>query len=61
MTQITSAKTCKQKHMYHSYKTAKRAKDRRNKRAGINYLRAYKCNVCNFWHVTTEVKDGWDE
>ncbi len=54
--QLTKPETCKQKHMYHSYKTASAAKKRRNKAAGFNYLRAYQCNVCGFWHLTTEDK-----
>ncbi|NIL77134.1 hypothetical protein RhoFasB10_03273 [Rhodococcus sp. B10] len=54
--QLTSMETCRRKHMYHSLKTAKRAKHRRNKTAGINYLRVYQCNVCDFWHLTTEKK-----
>lgn len=54
--QLTTKRTCKQKHTYHSQATATRAKKRRNKAAGINYLRTYQCNVCNLWHVTTERK-----
>lgn len=54
--QLTSEATCKQKHTYHSAETAKRARKRRNKAAGINYLRSYQCNVCNLWHLTTERK-----
>lgn len=55
--QLTTTKTCSHKHKYHSYETAVRAKKRRNKSAGINYLRAYKCNSGEHWHLTTEVKD----
>jgi len=55
--QLTSKKTCKQKHTYHSQATATRAKKRRNKAAGINYLNTYQCNVCHFWHVTTQVQE----
>ena len=54
--QLTTNKVCKQKHTYWSAETASRAKKRRNKAAGINYLRSYQCNVCELWHVTTEKK-----
>lgn len=54
--QLTRARTCKQKHTYHSEATATRAKKRRNKAAGIKYLRTYQCNICEFWHVTTQKK-----
>jgi hypothetical protein len=54
--QLTLPKTCEQKHTYYSQKTATRAKKRRNKAAGIDYLRTYQCNVCEKWHVTTERK-----
>lgn len=54
--QLTSADTCKQKTTYHSAETAKRAVKRRNKAAGYRYLRRYKCNVCIFWHATTQDK-----
>lgn len=56
-TQLTRPKTCKRKHTYHTQAVATRAKKRRNKAAGYNYLRTYKCNVCNFWHVTTQVQE----
>jgi hypothetical protein len=55
-TQLTTPDTCKHKHMYHSNKTAVRAKKRRNKAAGINYLRHYECNNCGYWHLSTERK-----
>lgn len=60
--QLTSERTCKRKRLYHSAATASRARKRRNKAAGYNYLRSYKCNVCSFWHVTTQMKveDGED-
>jgi hypothetical protein len=54
--QLTSPVTCKQKHTYWSYDTAHKAAQRRNKAAGYKYLRAYKCNQCYGWHVTTERK-----
>lgn len=54
--QLTDPETCKAKNMYHSKKTAKRAVKRRNKAAGYRYLRHYKCNVCGFYHATTQVK-----
>jgi hypothetical protein len=57
MAQLTTDKTCKQKTMYHSKETAKRAVKRRNKAAGYKYLRHYQCNVCDFWHVTTQIKE----
>lgn len=52
--QVTSTRTCKQKHLYHTNATAKRAVKRRNKAAGYKYLRSYQCNVCGFWHVTSQ-------
>jgi hypothetical protein len=55
--QLTTPKTCKQKHTYHSQATATRAKKRRNKAAGIDYLRSYRCNLGYHWHVTTQVKN----
>ena len=58
--QLTSPKTCKQKHTYWSAEAAKRAKKRRNKAAGINYLRHYKCNLGEHWHVTTQKQDKED-
>lgn len=54
--QLTSPRTCKQKHTYHSQKTATAAKKRRNKAAGYRYLSTYQCNVCDFWHVTSQVQ-----
>ena len=54
--QLTTKKVCEQKNFYWSYKTASNAKKRRNKSAGINYLRVYKCNRGEHWHLTTEVK-----
>ena len=54
MTQLTTDVICKQKKLYHSNATAKRAVKRRNKSAGYKYLRSYECNVCGFWHVTTQ-------
>jgi hypothetical protein len=57
MSQLTTKETCKQKRNYHTRMTAVRAVKRRNKAAGYNYLRQYKCNNCIFWHVTTQVKD----
>lgn len=60
--QLTTAKTCKEKVSYWSGITAKRAVQRRNKTAGYKYLRKYKCNVCEMWHVTTQMKvEGKDE
>ena len=59
--QLTDPKTCKQKRMYHSNKTATAAVKRRNKSAGYKYLRKYQCNVCNFWHVTAQVKETTSE
>ena len=56
--QLTSPAICKQKTTYHSKDTAKRAAKRRNKAAGYKYLRPYQCNVCNLWHVTTQVKES---
>jgi len=55
--QLTSNTICKRKNTYWSYEIAARAKKRRNKSAGINYLRAYKCNLGEHWHLTTERKD----
>jgi len=54
--QLTSPGTCKKKHTYYSSEAATRAKRRRNKAAGINYLRKYRCNECDLWHLTTERK-----
>jgi hypothetical protein len=59
--QLTSVKTCRSKQTYYSGEVARRAKKRRNKAAGINYLRAYKCNVCTLWHLTTKLKEPIDE
>lgn len=56
MSQLTTKRTCKQKHTYCSQATATAARKRRNKAAGINYLRTYQCNVCELWHVTTQMK-----
>lgn len=58
MSQLTSKSACKQKKSYHSYETARRAVKRRNKAAGYKYLRAYKCDKCSIWHLTTEEKDN---
>ena len=55
--QLTLPSTCKQKHTYISGKSATAAKKRRNKAAGINYLRSYKCDNCYGWHVTSQKKD----
>ena len=55
--QLTSKPICKQKHTYWSYDIAARAKKRRNKSAGINYLRAYKCDLGEHWHLTTQAKE----
>jgi hypothetical protein len=55
--QLTLPETCKTKHTYWSYNTAHKAAKRRNKASGYKYLRAYKCDNCAFWHVTTQVKD----
>lgn len=54
--QLTTPTACRQKTMYNSNETAKRAVKRRNKAAGYKYLRHYQCNVCGFWHVTSEAK-----
>ncbi len=56
--QLTSRKTCQHKHMYHSNATAERAMKRRNKSAGYKYLSRYQCNVCNFWHLTTQEQEN---
>lgn len=55
--QLTSLKACQQKHTYYSQAAGTRARKRRNKAAGVDYLRSYKCNVCGFWHVTSQKKD----
>lgn len=57
MSQVTSAVKCKQKTTYHTKETAYRARKRRNKAAGYNYLRHYQCNVCDYWHLTTQEKE----
>lgn len=57
MTQLTSKSTCERKHTYYKRKSAQNARARRNKRAGYDYLRYYQCNVCNYWHVTTQYKE----
>lgn len=44
--------------MYHSNKTAAAAQKRRNKAAGFKYLTRYQCNVCDFWHLTTQEKEN---
>jgi len=59
--QLTSQLSCKRKHTYYSAKNARMAKRRRNKAAGIAYLRSYECNVCSMWHVTTQKKDEGEE
>lgn len=58
MSQLTSKETCKKKKTYWSYATATRAKKRRNKAAGYNHLRAYKCDNCELWHLITELKEA---
>lgn len=55
--QLTTVRTCLQKTTYQSGDAARRARKRRNKAAGINYLRNYRCNVCDKWHLTTQRKD----
>ena len=55
--QLTSPKTCQQKHMYHSNETAKRAEKRRNKAYGHKYLFRYQCNICDYWHLTTQSQE----
>lgn len=57
MTQLTSKTVCRRKHTYYTQASATRARKRRNKAAGYNYLRAYQCDVCNYWHVTTQDKE----
>ena len=57
MSQFTSPETCKQKHKYWAYDTAHKAAQRRNKAAGYKYLRAYKCDLGEHWHVTTQDKE----
>lgn len=56
MSQLTKPDTCKRKHKYWTDKSATRAKYRRNKASGYNYLRKYKCNLGDHWHLTTEDK-----
>lgn len=60
MAQLTSIETCKKKRMYHSNATAKRAEKRRNKAYGHKYLYRYQCNVCGFWHLTTQIQEKKD-
>ena len=55
--QLTSLKVCMRKHAYKTNKAAVAAKKRRNKAAGYKYLRQYKCNMCAYWHVTSESKE----
>jgi len=55
--QLTSKKTCKQKHTYSSQATATRARKRRNKTGRFFFTAAYQCNVCHLWHLTTEVQE----
>lgn len=57
MTQLTSVKKCKQKHTYTSQGSATKAKKRRNKAWGYDYLWSYQCNVCQFWHVTSQIQE----
>lgn len=57
MVQLTKSQTCKKKHTYYTSNAAKSARARRNKAAGLKYLRSYRCNICNYWHVTTQVKE----
>lgn len=61
MTQLTSELTCQRKRTYYKGKSASRASARRNKSAGYNYLRSYKCNVCDYWHLTTQYKERSEE
>lgn len=61
MTQLTSKLTCQRKHTYYKSRSASNARARRNKRAGYDYLRSYKCNVCNYWHLTTQYKERREE
>ncbi len=58
---LTSKKTCKQKHTYHSRITAKRARKRRNAAGKFYFTAAYQCNVCHFWHLTTQNQENKDE
>ena len=55
--QLTSKRACKRKHTYTSQASATRARKRRNKVAGFNYLSTYKCNVCEYWHVTAQTQE----
>lgn len=55
--QLTKIKTCKSKRIYWSKATAYRAAKRRNKAAGYKYLRSYRCNNCELWHLTTQDKE----
>lgn len=50
---LTSEATCKKKHTYYKSNTAKDAVRRRNHREGIKFTSKYRCNVCNYWHLTT--------
>ena len=59
MTQLTSELACSRKTTYYRKESAKRAVKRRNKAAGYKYLRSYKCNVCEFWHATTQYKEEY--
>ena len=57
--QLTSPRTCRRKHKYHSNATAERARKRRNnnKLKSFYFTASYKCNICDGWHLTTQVQD----
>ena len=58
--QLTRKSTCKRKHTYHSLAGANRARERRNnnKLKQFYFTAAYKCNVSNLYHLTTQEQEG---
>lgn len=60
MTQLTTRRTCKMKHTYHSLKTANAARKRRNNNSlkSLYFTSAYQCNVCQLWHLTTQNQES---
>ena len=57
--QLTSKKTCKRKHTYHTLKAANAARERRNNNSlqSLYFVAAYQCNVCSLYHLTTQEQD----
>lgn len=46
--------TCQQKFQFPSRKAAERGIKSRLRKNPTLYLRAYLCNVCGLWHMTSQ-------